>query len=203
MATPRTTFTLAVLVVLGLGYLLFFERKLESTDEHARAQRHIVHFHADQVTTMALRRDAWTSGAVERIDGATWKRTVPVAGAVDSAAVGALLSELEFGEHQATLEGHGNDTQHLFDEGLSPPLLTVTLTLADHREIEFEIGKETPTADGVYLHVRDETRVQVTGKKLCDRLNDLLNVLNDTTSAESAEGAAKPDPAKGDAHGSD
>jgi hypothetical protein len=209
VATPRTTFTLAVLVILGLGYLYFFERKLETTDEHAVSERHILHLHADQVVSMAMRRDAWTYGTVERIDGATWKRTQPVAGAVDSAAVGELLSELEFGEHRTTLEGHGNDTQHLYEEGLAPPHLSVTLTLADRREIEFEVGKETPTADGVYVHVRDATQVQVVDPKLRDGLDLLLNSLSDTTGANAADGAAKPDTtakpddAKADAHGSD
>jgi Domain of unknown function (DUF4340) len=202
MATPRSTFTLAVLFVLGLGYLLFFEPRLESTDQHRVSERRVLHVHADQIAAIALKRkNGFDAGAVERIDSATWKRTLPVAGAVDSALVNELCSDLEFIDHRVALPGHGTDVQHLYDEGLSPPTLQVTLTLTDHRELVFELGKETPEADGVYLHVADDTQVQVVDKKLNDRFNALLDKLLDTTSA--AEGAATPDASKGESHGSD
>lgn len=202
MATPRTSFTLAVLVVLGLGYLYFFEGRLESTDEHAVSQKRMLHVHANQIQSIAFRRDNWTNVAIERIDGATWKRTAPIPGAVDSALIGELCSDLEFGEHSTTLEGHGGDTQHLYDEGLSPPALTVTLTLADHRELAFEFGKETPTADGVYFHVQDDPNVQIVNKLLRDRFNSLVDALNDTSGAGAADNP-KPDQTKSESHGSD
>lgn len=204
MATPRSTFTLAVLFVLGLGYLLFFEPRLESTDQHRISERRVLHVHADQIASIAMRRkNGFDSGTVERIDASTWKRTLPVAGAVESALVNELCSDLEFIEHRVALPGHGSDVQHLYDEGLSPPTLQVTLTLTDHREIVVELGKETPEADGVYLHVADDTQVQVVDKALNDRFNTLLDKLLDTTSAGAAEGAPTPDQSKGESHGSD
>jgi hypothetical protein len=203
MPTTRTTFILAVLVLLGLGYLVFFESRTESTDQQAVTKRHILHVRASQVVAVAFHRDNWTNPAIERIDGSTWKRTLPVAGAADSPLILELLSDLEFLEHKVELEGHANDVQRLYDEGLSPPQLTVTLTLADRRELEFEFGKETPTADGTYFHVRDETRVQVVDKKLKERFDALIDSLNDTSGAGAAEGTVKPDAAKGESHGSD
>jgi hypothetical protein len=212
VATPRTTFTLAVTFVLASAWLLFFEPRLETTDEHAALRNRIVHVHADQVHTMHLRRDAWTAATLERIDAATFKRTEPVPGAVDSPAVAELLSELEFQDHLTALDGHGSDPGHLYDEGLTPPLLTVTLTLVDNRELEFELGKETPTGDGVYLHVRDDPQVQVVAKPLTVQLNRLLDQLADTGSGSGKPGAdaaagdgrrdAPPSP-KDDARGGD
>jgi hypothetical protein len=79
--------------------------------------------------------------------------------------------------------------------------MVVTLTLADRREIAFELGKETPSADGVYLHVADDSQVQVVDPKLRDRVNALIDKLSDTTSA--GEGAPNPDATKGESHGSD
>jgi len=188
VASPRLTFTLAVLFVLASAWLLFFEPRFESTDQHAVDERRVLHLHADQVRSMHLRKDAWTSAALERIDAATFKRTEPVPGAVDSPAVAELLSELEFQEHQATLEGHGTDPGHLYDEGLTPPALAVTLGLADGREVEFDLGKETPTGDGVYLHAKDEANVQVVPLALRDRLKRLLDQLADTSAATSTPG---------------
>lgn len=203
MATPRSTFTLAVLFVLGLGYVFFFERRFETTEEHAINERRLLHVHSDQITTLAFKRGPFESAAVERIDASTWKRTLPVAGAVDSALVGELCSDLEFIEHKVALPGHGEDSQHLYDEGLSSPSMTVTVTLADRREVVLEFGKETPTADGVYVHVRDDSQVQVVDKALRDRFTTLLDTLLDTTSAGAAEGNPKPDAAKGESQGSD
>ena len=127
--------TLAVVFTLGIAYLMFFEPHYETTAEHAVSQRRILHVHADQVRSMHLRRDAWTAATLERIDAATFKRTEPLPGAVDSPAVAELLSELEFQDHLTALDGHGSDPGHLYDEGLTPPLLTVTLTLVDGREL--------------------------------------------------------------------
>ena len=196
MATPRTTFTLAVTFVLASAWLLFFEPRLETTDEHAALRNRIVHVHADQIRALHLKRDAWTFGALERIDAATFKRTEPVPGAVDSPAVAELLSEFEFQDHLTALDGHGNDPGHLYDEGLTPPSLVVTLTLADGRDLEFELGKETPTKDGVYLHVRDDPQVQVVAKPLTEQLNRLLDQL----AADTSSGSGKPagDAAAGD-----
>lgn len=211
MATPRTTFTLAITFTLGIAYLLFFEPRYETTAEHAVSQLRILHVHADQVRSIHLRRDDWTAATLERIDAATFKRTEPLPGAVDSPAVAELLSELEFQDHLTALDGHGSDPGHLYDEGLTPPLLTVTLTLVDGRELEFELGKETPTGDGVYLHVRDDPRVQVVAKPLTVQLNRLLDQLADTASGSGKPGDAAagdgrhgaPPPPKDDAHSGD
>lgn len=202
MATPRTTFVLAVLVVLATAYLLFFEPRIESTDERAISERRILHVHANQVVAMKLRRDAWTFAAVERIDGATFKRTEPVPGAADSAAIGEILSDLEFLDHQTVLPGHGTQTAYLYDEGFSPPHLSAILTLVDHRELEFDLGSETPTVDGVYLHVRDDSAVQIVPTTLKTRLDQMLDKLADTSSTTNAE-ASNSDGTKGNAQGGD
>jgi hypothetical protein len=174
--TPKLTFVLALLAALVTSWILFSERHLETTYEKERAALHLLpRLMAREVASIRLKRDSWTSAAVERIDGATFKRTEPSAAAVDSPPILAALSELEFAEHSAVLRRDGRDETRLYDEGLAKPRLIVTLTLADQRTLEFDVGKQTPTADGVYVHLRDADDVLVASKKLCDQLDQLLD----------------------------
>lgn len=211
MPTPKLTFTLAVLFALATAWLLFFEPHFASTGERAVEERRVLHLHADQVRSLHLRRDAWTAGTIERIDASTFKRTEPLPGTVDSPAVAELLSSLEFHDHLAVLEGHGSDSSHLYDEGLTPPALAVTVTMVNGSTLDFDVGKETPTGDGVYLHVKDDTRVEVVAKALVGQLNHLLDQLAETGSDKAAGDAApgadgRPSPPtaqKGDARSGD
>jgi len=184
MPSPRTTIFLGVLVLLASGHVFLLEPRLETTAERERFAGRVVRLTADEVERIEIRRDAWTSAVVERVDPVQFRTVEPQEGAVDGAQVARLLSALEFLESRALLLGDGADEARRYEYGLLPPRLAVALGLADGREVRLSLGKEVPLGGDVYLHLHEQRSVHVVGQEIRDLLEGLLDALGGAPSAE-------------------
>ena len=66
MPAARTTIILAVVFILGLGHILFFEPRLMSTGERRASEKRVLSFVAEKIERIKIRRDYWTSVLIER-----------------------------------------------------------------------------------------------------------------------------------------
>jgi hypothetical protein len=177
MPSPRTTYILALLVLITTGYVFFFEPKLQTTEQLMRSAGRIFDVHPAQVARLKIYRDQWTSVLLERENDSSFRIVEPSSGAADSAEVAKLLSALEFASSSATLDGDGGDEARLYEYGLSPPVLQVSVALSSGNETGFMLGKETPTQDGVYLKVLADPHVYVVEKPFFELFEKYLNTV--------------------------
>ena len=150
MPSPRVTFWLAGLVLLGCGYLFFFERHAQSTSERRARGARVLELRAEEVARLRIRRDVWTSAVVERVSATDFRVVEPVPGAADGAAMARLLSTLEFLDSRADLPGEGADgarrPQPVQQEG-GGDLTGVVALVAGERHacalVEWQLGAAT------------------------------------------------------------
>jgi hypothetical protein len=175
MPSPRITLWLFALVLLGTGYLFFFEMNLETTQQQQQRKDRVFHFRSDQVEHLKLRRDAWTSASLERADATSFRIVEPTPGMANSPTLLRFLSSLEFLSPQATLDGDGEDARRLYEYGLNPPQLEFVVGLLDKGDLNFTLGKDASIGKGVYLHVQGDRAVYVVKKELAEIANQLLD----------------------------
>ena len=173
MPSARVTTLLAVLVLVGAGYLFFFEGRLESTDQHRQGEGRVLRVSADDVRRIKIRRDAWTSALVERVDGHAFRLVEPVEGPVDAALVLKLLSELEFLKSRGELAGADEAARASY--GLRPAQLEVDLETGDGGELRVSFGNAPPVGGGVYLAVEGQGVVHVVTKRAFAAASELLD----------------------------
>jgi hypothetical protein len=174
MPSARLTMLLAALVLAGFGFVFLFEGRLESTEDLHANEGRILRLAPDEVRRLKVRRDAWTSALIERVDAHAFRLVEPVEGAADSAAVMRLLSGLEFLKTRADLQDGADEGQrHAY--GLSPAALEIDLELDEGREIHLALGAAAPVGGGVYLSVGGQSAVQVVDARLLAQESALLD----------------------------
>jgi hypothetical protein len=180
MPSPGSTFFLGALVLLGAGYLFFFESDMESTDERQRLAARVLRVTAEEIERVKLRRDAWTSAVVERVGPTEFRVTEPNVAAADAAQVARVLSALEFMDSRADLDGAGIEAKRLVEYGLDPPRLEVDLRLAKGQEQRLILGAEAPLNGGVYVRANGEDALRVVDKAVFELLDAELSRLTGT-----------------------
>ncbi|HEY3447674.1 MAG TPA: DUF4340 domain-containing protein [Myxococcales bacterium] len=173
MPSARVTTLMAALVLLGTGYLFFFEGQSESTAQHRQGEGRVLRLSADEVRRIKIRRDAWTSAVLERVDAHGFRLVEPTEGPADAAAVQKLLSELEFLKSHGRLAGA--DEAGRVSYGLRPARLEVDLEVGEGREVRVSLGSAPPVGGGVYLAVEGEADVHVVSKHVLEAASELLD----------------------------
>jgi len=191
MPSAHTTVLLAALVLAGFGYVFLFEARLESTEEHRISEGRILRFSPDEVRRIKIRRDAWTSVLIERVDAHGFRLVEPVEGAADAAAVTRLLSELEFLKTHGDLQD-GADEGRRYSYGLSPARLEIDLDLDQGREIHVALGSTPPAGGGLYLVVAGQDTVHVVDKRVFSDASQLL----DRSVGPGQSGAGEQEPVR-------
>ncbi len=177
MPSPRVTYWLSGLVLLGCGYLFFFERHMESTPERQRRAARVLNLTADEVIRLKIRRDAWTNTVVERLSATDFRVVEPVPGAADGAAIARLLSTLEFLDSRADLPGEGADANRRHEYGLDPPRLEVDVQLTSGDEQRLVLGGDAPLGGGVYARANGEDAIRVVDRSARDVFDQQLDRL--------------------------
>jgi len=165
---------LAALVLAGFGFIFLFEGDLATTEEHRANDGWVLRFAPDEVRRIKIRRDAWTSALIERVDAHAFRLVEPVEGATDASLVLRLLSQLEFLKSRGDLQD-GADEARRFAYGLSPARLEVSLELDPGREIHLALGATPPVGGGVYLSVVGQDVVHVVDKRVFADASALLD----------------------------
>lgn len=177
MATARTTTLLAIATTLSSAWLVFFEPLVATTAERRASERRVLAMRSDEVERLLLQRDRWTRAVVERVDGG-FRVSEPLPGAADAAAVQALLSQLEFLEHDRRLTGEEADESHRHLYGLTTPALELRLATSDSAEHHLRLGREAP-AGGTWLEVQGDPSVYVVDTAFLDASSGLLDRLSE------------------------
>jgi hypothetical protein len=187
MPSARTTMLLAALVVLGGGYLFFFETRFETTQEHVRNQGRVLRLAPEEVQRIKIRRDAWTSALLERVDAHEFRVVEPVEGSTDAAVVMRLLSDLEFLKSRSVLAMDGADEKRRYTYGLSPARLEVDLGLNEGREVRLAFGNAPPVGGGVYLSVFGMNAIFVVDERVSSSASQLLDQIAGASQRELRE----------------
>lgn len=136
---------LLVLSAVFLALLLFvvlFERHQPTSEEAARAKKHLVSFQADEVTALAVERPDLPKLELKR-QKERWVLVSAPGGPADRQAVDTLLADL------GRLEAIG-EPQTEFDPkefGLDKPKATVTLTRREGPPLKITFGEPVPGTD--------------------------------------------------------
>jgi len=187
MPSARTTLSLAALVVLCGGYLFFFEARFETTEAQQHDQGRVLKFSPEEVQRIKLRRDAWTSALIERVDAHGFRVVEPVEGSADSAAVTRLLSDLEFLTSRSVLPMDGADERRRYTYGLSPARLELDLGLAEGRELRLAFGNSPPVGGGQYLSLSGADSIFVVDEKVFTGASLLLDRVMGTPQRDLGE----------------
>ena len=180
MPSPRTTYVLALLVLLCTGYVFFFERRFETIDERRRLQDRVLRVTSDEIQRLKIRRDHWTSAIIERVDPQQFRISEPVEAAADAGEMMRLLSAVEFLRSQAQLDTDGTSEQSLHEYGLRPARLEISLELKGQQEVNLLLGKEAP-GGGIYAHVLGNETVHVVDKSVLDLFDRQLDRITGAT----------------------
>jgi hypothetical protein len=185
MPSARITGLLAALVILGTGFLFFFEARFETTTEHQRTEDRVLQLTTDEVVRIKIRRDAWTSTVLERVDAHSFRVVEPTEGPADRALVTRLLSDLEFLKRQSVLEGA--DDKRRYSYGLSPARLELDIELHEGREIHMSFGNTPAVGAGVYLSVLGTDPVYVVDERVFSTAGLLLDRVVGSSATDSGE----------------
>jgi len=154
----RTTLVL-LLLVAGLGaYVLWVDRRTESTREREAQARQALRVVPARVTSFTLAGDRFEATGVQT--NGHWGLTRPLAARADAAAVDRFLSALERLPRGEVITPAQRRARHLTlaDYGLAPPRLRVTLQAGARRQTVL-FGRLAPL--GGALYVMDPARDEV------------------------------------------
>lgn len=133
-------------VFLGLlAFVVFFERKQPTSDERAKAAKHLADFKTDDVASLAIERPDLPKVDLVRLEKGRWTVQNAPASPADGFAAENLVSDL------ARLQVVG-ETRATFDPkeyGLDAPKAKATVVFADKSSTVFSFGDPIPGIDAV------------------------------------------------------
>ncbi len=184
----RTKVTL-VLIFLNVALFFFifgFERKWR-TEEFAReARRRVLGPEAANIQALTLAGPGLAHPISLHRNGDAWLITKPYEWPANPFAVGRIVTELQFLEHEATfaVDDLSDSGVGLADYGLAEPALRVTLHAnadASDAGTTLAIGKKTEIGDRLYVLSPEGDRVHVVSRTLADALTLNLDELRAAT----------------------
>ena len=187
MPSARITSLMAALVILGCGFLFFFEARFETTEDRRHTEDRVLRLTAEEVQRVKIRRDAWTSAVIERVDAHSFRVVEPIEGRADAKLVMQLLSNLEFMKSQGVLPADGADEGRRYAYGLSPAHLEMDLETHEGREIRLAFGNTPAVGAGVYLSILGTDAVYVVDERVESVAGLLLDRAVGAPAADSGE----------------
>jgi hypothetical protein len=174
----RSTRALFV-AVLALGaFVIFVERRYETTEERRRAARRALRVNVEGVRTIRLETDAFRVTLVR--EGDRWIMTEPVSALADEAAVGRILLALERLPRGQTVTAEEREQagQTLADYGLDPPRLRLTAEGVGP-PLVLRVGRLSPLGDAVYIMAEGTGEVMTTSPGPLSLLPERVDQLRD------------------------
>ncbi len=177
MFTKSTRWLLVAVLALA-GFIVWVERRQETTEQRRRMMRRALRLEADRVRRLKLESEGFQAVMVR--DGERWTLTDPVRTPADEDALGRILLALERLPRGETLraEEWKRAGQTLADFGLDPPRLRLTVE-ADGPPLVLRVGRPTPLADAVYLLVEGTDEVMTTSPGPLSLLPNRIEQLRD------------------------
>ncbi len=148
----RSTFILLVLVLLTGGFIWFFERGGETTDDQMARARFALRIQPDQITRLRLDSSKIRMQFSKQGDG--WHITAPIQTMADESHIDELLTRLAILPSCQIITGTQLRRRHQgpADYGLDPPRWKIALGDRDS-ELVLLVGNDAPTGDALYLQV--------------------------------------------------
>lgn len=161
----RATLLLFLAVLLLGGFIWFYERRAETTEEKVERARYALRIRPDRISRIHL-----TSPDLKlqlSRQGGGWYVTAPLQAAADDARVDRLLTQLTVlpGSQVITEAQLRRRAQKRADYGLDQPRWRILLGDRDS-EMELLIGRDTPSSDALYLQVVGRRDVVVTSTNI-------------------------------------
>jgi hypothetical protein len=157
----RNTLILVAIAAALLAFVLLVERKQPTTDESQATPVPtelpvIVYFQTDQARALRIARPGTDqSTTLVRGGDGQWQLTVPVTEPADQDEVEYTLESLAFLQPSREITG----TLSLAEYGLEPPVIQVTIELADGTAHTIKLGEMNPSQSGYYTQVDDQESV--------------------------------------------
>ena len=166
----------AGLLLLMLGTLSFLQKQTPGTERGERESKRLTMLPVREADRIELKTAKGAFSFRKPKDG-EWQLQKPVETGADAAAVGQLLSEVEFVETMQTFPQEARTEANLQAFGLGQPTRSLTVTTPEG-EFSVEIGRETPIPGGVYAKVKQPKsgeRLTVVQNQLAEAMDKDLN----------------------------
>jgi len=150
--STRGLLVAAGLLLLMLGALSFLQKQTPGTERGEKESKRVTLLPVREADRIEL---TTAKGAVvfQKPKDGEWQIAKPVETGADGAAVGQLLSEVQFVERMQTLPKEAATEANLQTFGLGQPSRTLKVATPEG-ELTVEIGRETPIPGGSYARVR-------------------------------------------------
>jgi Domain of unknown function (DUF4340) len=192
---------IAAAVLAGLGGLLWWSNRTEAAKAgkpDPKAAPKILDLKETDVKQVEVQHRDGETTVVKRDASGKWSITAPQPLAADQSAVSAVTTAASSLSSDRLVD---ENATNLPSYGLDPPLLTVTLTMADGKTHILRIGEDTPTGGDAYAMLDGDKRlftIASFGKTSLDkqskdlREKHLLMFDQDKLSRVELEPAGKP-----------
>jgi hypothetical protein len=175
----ETTFVLAAIVAVMLGFIVFYEQgtlssgELESRrgqvlDRFVRPRVHHIRLERGDEVVVDLERDQEAEETLDTFDVGTWRLTAPVTGAADPDAIDSLLLACEALSARRTIEHPSAEDRTRF--GLDAPRMVLTVEVADETQV-VRVGAHDEGLDADYVEVVGVDRVHLVGQDFFEALD--------------------------------
>ena len=157
----RATFALLLATLLLGGFIWFFERGGDTTEQQIARARFALHIQPDRITRIGIASPAVKMQFAKQGDG--WHITEPLQALADDGRIEQLLAQLSFLPRSQIITEAQLRRRHqkAADYGLDQPRWRVTLGDRDS-EMTLLIGRNAPTGDALYVQQGGRHDVVVT-----------------------------------------
>lgn len=172
----KTTIILLILALLLGAYLYFFERHQLTTDELSKLQKKLIAVDPKDITRLEITKQ----GAKEAIimgkeTDDKWLMSQPVSARADHTVINDITKDLPELEKNQVI----TSTDYA-KYGLDKPAIIATFATKDNKTYQFNVGKEAPLGQGIYIQLvtpapaQKQSEVYVVAKSFYEKLNKSL-----------------------------